>query len=148
MTNSPFRVHGIDHVEVFVPDRYEAAKWYDRVLGFSILAEHEDWAADLGGPLMISTDGGNTMLALFVGEPRGNRPTAGHHRVAFRVDASGFLDFVRQLEATEILRDNGERLTRDHVVDHDKAFSLYFCDPYGNRYEVTTYDYQQAAAAL
>ena len=28
-----FKVLQIDHVELFVPDRYDAAKWYERVLG-------------------------------------------------------------------------------------------------------------------
>ena len=31
-----FSVDQIDHVELFVPDRYEAAKWYDEILGIKI----------------------------------------------------------------------------------------------------------------
>ena len=34
MAQTPFRVAQIDHVEVFVPDRYEAAAWYQRILRF------------------------------------------------------------------------------------------------------------------
>jgi catechol 2,3-dioxygenase-like lactoylglutathione lyase family enzyme len=44
----------LDHVELFVPDRYEAARWYQRVLGLEIVREYEEWAADPRGPLMIS----------------------------------------------------------------------------------------------
>ena len=54
-----FKVLQIDHVELFVPDRYDAAKWYARVLGLQIVPECEPWAAG-GGPLMISSDGGST----------------------------------------------------------------------------------------
>lgn len=127
------RVETIDHVELFVPDRYEAAAWYRRVLGLEVLAEHEDWAEHPEGPLMISSDGGRTMLALFTGDPQASRPTAGFHRVAFRVSGAAFLAFrdrLRDLEA--VLRD---------VRDHDKAWSLYFSDPWGHRLEVTTYDH-------
>ena len=35
-----FRALQIDHVELFVPDRYEAAGWYQRVLGLEILVEY------------------------------------------------------------------------------------------------------------
>ena len=59
----------IDHVELFVPDRYEAARWYERVLGLRVVPEFEPWATG-GGPLMISTDEGNTKLALFEGRLR------------------------------------------------------------------------------
>jgi hypothetical protein len=44
------------------------------------------------------------------------------------------------------LRD--QPITIDSVVDHDKAYSLYFSDPYGHQLEVTTYDYDATAAEL
>jgi catechol 2,3-dioxygenase-like lactoylglutathione lyase family enzyme len=31
-----FRVLQLDHVELFVPNRHEAAEWYQRVLGLEI----------------------------------------------------------------------------------------------------------------
>jgi len=105
-------VRSIDHVEVFVPDRHEAARWYEAALGLGIVAELEGWATD-GGPLMVSGDDGRTMLALFEGEPRGSRETA-----------SG------------------------RLMDHEKAYSVYFCDPWGNRYELTTYGRDEIAARL
>ena len=51
-----FRVSQIDHVEMFVPDRYLAAAWYQDVLGLTVLREDGDWANDRHGPLMISSD--------------------------------------------------------------------------------------------
>lgn len=139
MNNNLFRVQHIDHVEMFVPDQYAAAEWYRANLGLEIVRDFEHWAAT--GPLMISSDEGRSMLALFRGEPRGDRPTAGFHRVAFRVDGPGFLDFLSRLSEIEIPDRNGQRLTADQVVDHDQSWSIYFSDPYGHLLEVTTYEY-------
>jgi catechol-2,3-dioxygenase len=133
-----FKVLQIDHVELFVPDQYEAANWYDRVLGLQILPECEPWAAG-GGPLMISSDGGSTKLALFEGQPAASGPTAAFRRVAFRVTAAGFADFLTH---------NPDLVTRDAVVDHQQAYSIYFDDPYGHHLEVTTYDYGETSAWL
>lgn len=150
MSTDPFRVHHIDHVELFVPDQYLAAAWYRRYLGLEILKEHEHWAVD-SGPLMISSDNGRTMLALFQGEPRLERPTAGHHRVAFRVDGPGFLHFLARLAEWPVYAragNEGPAVSPQDVVDHQHAWSIYFCDPYGHRYEITTYDYEYVFRSL
>lgn len=139
MTQTPFRVQQIDHVELFVPDQYAAAQWYADVFGLQIMPEFEFWAND--GPLMLTTASHNTKLALFQGEPKGSRPTAGHHRVAFGVDGPGFLQFLTKLAEIVVYNQQNEPLTRQHVVDHDRSWSIYFCDPYGHLYEITTYDY-------
>ena len=78
-----FQVAQIDHVELFVPERRAAAAWYARVLGLEIVPGCEHWAEDPRGPLMIGTRDAGTKLALFRGEPQGERETAGFHRVAF-----------------------------------------------------------------
>jgi catechol 2,3-dioxygenase-like lactoylglutathione lyase family enzyme len=144
MAQTPFRVAQIDHIEVFVPDRYEAAGWYQQILGFEVLPGYEHWAGP-GGPLMISSDAGQTMLALFEGEPQGTRDPVGHVRVAFRVDAARFAQFLSRLDEFPVYDHTGVQVTAGDVVDHDMAFSIYFCDPYGNRYEITTYDYETVA---
>lgn len=137
----------IDHVELFVPDRHEAADWYEHALGLAIVPDYEGWAADPGGPLMISNDGGSTKLALFQGRPPGAGVAGGFRRVAFRTDARGFREFLRR--AVELRLTSGSRpVTPDAVVDHEQAFSVYFTDPYGHLLEVTTYDYQACAAML
>jgi catechol 2,3-dioxygenase-like lactoylglutathione lyase family enzyme len=146
MNDKPFRVSQIDHVEFFVPDQYEAADWYRHILGLEIVPDYEEWAAD--GPLMIASETGRTMLALFQGEPRGDRPTAGFHRVAFRVDGHGFLEFLARLERVDLRNREGKRLTPDQVFDHKKSWSIYFKDPYGHLLEVTTYDYGVVAVEL
>ena len=85
---------------------------------------------------MISPDEGRTKLALFAGEPQGSRPTAGFHRVAFRLPGAEWLAFVARL--TELGLVEGSSGAR--VVDHTEAWSVYFTDPFGHHLEVTTYD--------
>ncbi len=97
---------------------------------------------------MISSDDGSTKLALFEGQPQDSRPTAGFHLVAFRVDAEGFLAFLRLLGEAKLRDDRDRLLTAGAVRDHQKAYSVYFCDPYGHRLEVTTYDYERTREAL
>jgi catechol 2,3-dioxygenase-like lactoylglutathione lyase family enzyme len=152
MNDSPsgngLRVDQIDHVELFVPDRHEAARWYRRVLGLDVVPEYQSWAEDPHGPLMISSDGGSTKLALFQGSPQGSRETAGFHLVAFRVRAAAFGQFVRRLSELDLTDDRGRRVTAHLVVDHEKAYSVYFCDPFGHRLELTSYDYDETKAEL
>lgn len=143
-----FRVDQIDHVELFVPDRRMAAAWYEKVLGLAIVPDYEHWAENPRGPLMISSDGGSTKLALFEGKSQGRRETAGFHLVAFRVSASNFAAFLTRLPGLDLTDHHGRRVTADLVADHDAAFSIYFNDPFGHRLELTTYEYEEARAAL
>jgi catechol 2,3-dioxygenase-like lactoylglutathione lyase family enzyme len=142
-----FKVLQIDHVELFVPDRYEAARWYERVLGLQIVPECETWAVD-GGPLMISSDEGSTKLALFEGQPAPSPQTAAFRRVAFRVSGEGFAEFLQRLPELALVDGRQDPLTRSSVVDHQQAYSIYFFDPYGHQLEVTTYDYKQTSTHL
>ena len=129
-----FSVRQIDHVELYVPDRATAADWYEHVLGLKRLTKTAAWADDPHGPLMISPDGGRTMVALFTGPPQGSAEPIGLCRLAFRVDGAGFLEFIASTEV--------------EVKDHEVAFSAYFTDPWGNPLEVTTYDHQPVRQAL
>jgi len=132
----------IDHVEMFVPSRRKAADWYAEVLGFEVIQEHLDWA-EQGGPLMITNDGGNTMVALFKGASQGTVEVRGLRRLAFRIDAAGFAAFVGTSGSWR-----SEPLGRPEIQDHDKSISVYFSDPWGNLLEVTTYESEKARAAL
>ena len=140
MESDEFRVDQIDHVELFVPDRRDAAAWYERVLGLRIMPEHEHWALDPRGPLMISSDAGNTKLALFEGTPQESRETAGFHRVAFRVGADNFARFISKVADLDLVDHLGKPVTGESVIDHTGARSIYFCDPFGHRLELTTYE--------
>ena len=144
MAEKKFKVEQLDHVHVYVADQYEAAVWYKEVLGLDILAEHESWARE-GGPLTISSDGGNTCLALF---QRAREAGAAVSTIAFRVRGESFIAFLAGLEEREVLDEHGRRVTGGDVVDHDHSFSLYFCDPYGNPYELTTYEYRYVSERI
>ena len=143
-----FRVSQIDHVEMFVPDRSEAARWYADVLGLAVVPGYEDWASDPMGPLMISSDGGSTKLALFQGESPQAVTMSGFQLVAFRVPGADFIRFLKGLSEIHLLDLKGARVTPAAVVDHDKAYSLYFTDPYDHQLEITSYEYEVTTQLL
>ena len=142
-----FRVEQIDHVEVYVPERYQAAEWYGRVLGLEIVPDFEFWADDRRGPLMIAS-GSGTKVALFEGSAQGDREVVGFIRLAFLAGGAAFVDFVSTVSSLELHDTQGRAVGPADVVDHKGSYSIYFCDPYGNPLEITTYDYEEVAAAL
>jgi catechol 2,3-dioxygenase-like lactoylglutathione lyase family enzyme len=105
-----------------------------------VLKEGETFDETDDGPLTVSSDGGSTALALFRA-PEGAGRLARRQTVAFRVGGAGFLEFLHRLESLEVAGADGRRLGPGDVVDHDHCFSVYFKDPDGNPYELTTYDY-------
>jgi len=139
-TSDGVRVGGIDHVECYVPDRRAAADWYRETLGLT--TDEIGWEAY--GPLMVTSDGGATTLALFEGGPTGADRGVGFHRVAFRIDGPGFLTIVDRLAEDPAVEVEG----RAEISDHTYSFSIYFTDPYGNPFEVTTYEYDFVAGEL
>jgi catechol 2,3-dioxygenase-like lactoylglutathione lyase family enzyme len=141
-----FRLERIDHVELFVRDQQQAAIWYERMFGMRVVAALEDWAD--GGPLMIEIPGTGSKLALFAGTPPGFRVPIGFRRVAFGVDGASFLRFLTRVAAHGVHSDEGELVHELRVVDHRHVYSVYFADPDGNRYEVTTFDRAVVSAGL
>lgn len=135
----------LDHVELFVPDREQAAAWYARVLGLQPMAALARWATPRG-PLMLSADGGQSMVALFTGGPCGHRRERSHHRVAFRVSGPAFLAFVAAAPEGPVYDASGKPLASLSPMDHGGAFSVYFSDPWGYLCEVTTYDWRHVLA--
>lgn len=150
MVDQSYQMQRIDHIEVNVPDRYEAAKWYEKVFGFKIL-QHPvfEWAVNLpNGPLFIGSEDWAVKVSLFEGEPQGQHPFIGFNRACFSLTGTDFLSFLDHMDALELYDEKGTRMTRNHLADHRFAWAVYFSDPYGNRYELTTYDYQQVADQL
>lgn len=137
----------LDHVHIRVPDRDVAAEWYAAHLGFEPVEDFDFWASDVeGGPLQISADGGDTMLALFeVGE--GHPMVAQQTGVAFSVDADVFAAFARSLPC-DIDGADGSPLTADALVDFDLCWAYDLADPWGNRYELNCYDYERIRTDL
>ena len=125
----------IDHVHVFVRDRAGALRFYAEVLGLAPLPEFAHWAAG-GGPLTLADAGGTVHVALF--ESPGAQPN--RSTVALGVDGAVFARWQRHLGAAL-----GEPPA---VHDHGAALSLYFDDPDGNPFEITTFDAEAAREAL
>lgn len=92
-----FRMGRLDHVHIRVPDRDEAARWYAEHLGFARVAKFEFWAEGFPrGPLQISADGGETMLALF--EATESHPMIPQKTgIAFSLGAEELMAFARSL---------------------------------------------------
>ncbi len=141
---SDFEARGLDHVHLRVSDRGAAAAWFGRVLGLRVAEAFCSWSDDPRGPLFLQTASGRSCLALF----QGAHGTGGDHTIAFATDAAGFAQFVADLADGEIKATEGQRLTRNAVVDHELAWSIYFVDPDGNHFELTTCDYAAARDLL
>jgi catechol-2,3-dioxygenase len=124
---------GFDHIHVYVQDRAAAEAWYARVMGLTRTPSLEFWAAD-GGPLTIQDADETIHIALF---ERAAQPT--RSTVALKASAEGFAQWRKHLAAMPDVK-----LT---VEDHSVAMSMYFSDPDGNPYEITTYEYAAAKHA-
>ena len=122
------QMRSIDHVHVSVVDRAAAEHWYENVLGLTRVKELEFWAPN-GGPLTIQNRGETVHLALFEGTPN-KRPS----RVAFEVGAEEFGQW--QAHLAKVL---GVHLEAE---DHTVSWSIYFSDPDGNPFEITSYEYE------
>ena len=121
------KLQNIDHIHVFVPDRQEALGWYNTILGFKPVKRLMFWAET--GPLTIGNDEGTIHIALFKGVPKSNRSV-----IAFNATGEEFIDWHKRINnvLSEVIE----------VDDHSVSFSIYFEDPYGNPYEITSYDYE------
>ncbi len=117
---------GVDHVHVFVRDRAAAEAWYARVLGLARSPGLAFWAAG-GGPLTLQDAADTVHLALFERAPQPNRAT-----VALRTSAAGLRAWQAHLATFPEITVTAE--------DHQVALSIYFSDPDGNPYEITTYE--------
>jgi catechol-2,3-dioxygenase len=124
---------GFDHIHVFVTDRAAAEAWYTKVMGLARTRGLEFWTEDRG-PLMLQDADNTVHIALFERPHQKNRAT-----VALRVSAQAFAAWRRHLASFPELSVS--------IEDHAVSMSLYFSDPDGNPYEVTTYEYAAAKAA-
>ena len=124
------KLQNIDHIHVIVSDRQKALDWYNNILGLK--PSKEIIVLPKSGPLMIRNNEGNINIALFKGKSKDNQAV-----IAFKVSGEQFINCHNTI--THSLTENLE------VVDHDIQFSIYFEDPFGNPYEITSYDYDMLA---
>lgn len=117
----------IDHIHIHVTDRPSAELWYRDVLGFRRDPSLVSWVSE-SGPLTLVDDSGNIHLALFqTGQPQNTV-------IAFAVTARALVEWMAHLAALGV---------EVEPVDHDISWSIYFRDPDGNPFEITTYDYAE-----
>lgn len=127
-------LQGFDHIHVFVANRAAAEHWYARVLGLRREAKFEPWSTPRG-PLTVGNESGTVHLALF------ERPIEQCRSViAFNASASEFLAWREHL--------TGVFGFKIEAVDHGLSWSLYFTDPDGNPFEITSYEYSQLTTVL
>ncbi|AXE33529.1 VOC family protein [Chromobacterium phragmitis] len=127
-------IQGVDHIHVYARDRAAAEAWYRRVLGLVRVPELAFWSPGRG-PLTLANAAGTLKLALFE-----RADDAAGSVIALGVDAAGFLRWREHL---------GVELGKcPDAVDHDVSWSMYFTDPDGNGYEITSYDYAELAKSL
>ena len=119
-------LQNIDHIHVIVPDRQKALDWYNNVLGLK--PSEEVPVLPESGPLMIRNNEENINIALFKGMSKHNRAV-----IAFKVSGEEFINCHNTINKSQ-----AENL---EVIDHDIQFSIYFEDPFGNPYEITSYDH-------
>jgi len=120
------KLDGVDHIHVYVQNRPAAEQWYARVLGFGRVEALAGWS-DGQGPLTLQDADGQVHLALFERAPQPNRSV-----IALRVGAAAFKGWQAHLA-----QQPGLAVT---FADHEIAHSIYFSDPDGNPYEITTYE--------
>ena len=121
------KLKNIDHIHVFVPDRQQALDWYSTILGLEPIKSLLFWAN--GGPLTIGNDDDSIHIALFEGEPNNNQSV-----IAFNTTGEDFINWHKRI--------NNALNCSIEVDDHSVSFSIYFEDPYGNPFEITSYDYE------
>ena len=120
------KLQTIDHIHVYVGDRQEALDWYKDMLGLKPLEKLI--TLPKSGPLTIRNNEGTINIALFKGKPQNNSSV-----IAFKVTGEEFLNCHDKIN---------QSITKNiELVDHSSQFSIYFNDPDGNPYEITSYDY-------
>ena len=130
-----FSIEDIDHIEMFVSDREQAAKWYDEIFGLKPIKELEMWSKI--DPLFVGNKDRSVTLAIMNGKKENDGSI---NRIAFRTTGEKFIYFLNRVDELGLFFQN-EKVTKEKVVDHDLSFSIYFDDPDGNKLELTSYDH-------
>ncbi len=124
----------IDHIHIHVANRAAAETWYRDVLGLHRVPELAFWASE-GGPLTIANAAASVHLALFE-RPREKSRSV----VAFSVGPEAFMAWQAHLQRA--------LAAAPALEDHTLSWSMYFSDPDGNPYEITSYAYEALARLL
>ncbi|ESK36255.1 hypothetical protein P256_02562 [Acinetobacter nectaris CIP 110549] len=114
-------------MHIYVDDTNLAELWYSNILGFCRDEALYFWF-EQGGPLILSNH--EASIALF--KRKFQHPG---HTVAFDVIAEKMTTLIDNLNKNKI---------NFIIGDHDISMSVYFCDLYKNKIEITSYEYDLA----
>jgi catechol-2,3-dioxygenase len=124
-------LEGIDHIHINVSDRTKSEGWYNEVLGLCRVRKLAFWAVD-GGPLTLADASGTIHVALFESND------AQRTTIALRTSSAGLAEWIDHLSASGI---------EVEPIDHEVSWSIYFKDPDGNPFEITSYEYEESRLA-
>ena len=62
--------------------------------------------------------------------------------------SENFLHFLAAIDSLQLRDRDGKIVDQQSLSDHELAFSIYFCDPWQNEIEITTYEYESVRATL
>ncbi|MDC7690539.1 VOC family protein [Vogesella indigofera] len=134
----------IDHLHIKVNDTAKALDWYQRVLGMGPDVRYKHLQEGPHGVLMLTNPSASVRLALSHDEaavvPAG--------AVAFGVSGHDFMEWLDRLAVERVVSRDGQTIARDSVHDHGFFCSVSFVDPFGNPYEIVSYDHTWLAGKL
>lgn len=134
----------IDHIHVRVTDTTKAIEWYQRVLGLTPDPRYRHMQDEPHGVTMVANPSSTVRLALC--EDAESSTAIG--AVAFVVSGQEFMEWIDQLAGERVTNREGQTIARDSVYDHHFFCSLSFVDPFGNAFEVVSYDHTWLAGKL
>ncbi|BBF85024.1 glyoxalase [Aquitalea magnusonii] len=134
----------IDHIHIRVTDLAKAQGWYQRVLNLAPDTRYKHMQSGPHGVVMLMNSNGSVRLAI----SQEDKPVCEPGSVAFLVSGQDFLEWIDQLAGERVIDRAGQTVARDSVVDHQFFCSISFVDPFGNPFEIVSYDHTWLAGKL
>ena len=132
----------IDHIHIRVTDVPKALKWYQRVLAMAPDPRYKHMREGPHGAVMLVNANGAVRLAVSLAVNEDKSGNVSHQgAVAFVVGGQDFLEWIDQLAGERVTNSEGQTIARDSVRDHRFFCSLSFVDPFGNPFEIVSYDH-------
>ncbi|MBV8048570.1 MAG: VOC family protein [Paludibacterium sp.] len=134
----------IDHIHICVSDASKAIAWYQRVLGLHPDPRYRPLQDEPHAVTMLANPSGTVRFAVSQSETANELPGS----VAFVVGGQDFLDWIDRLAGERVASRDGVTIARDSVRDHHFFCSISFVDPFGNPFEIVSYDHTWLAGKL
>lgn len=134
----------IDHLHIRVNDLTKALDWYQRVLGLIPDVRYKHLQDDSQGVLMLTNTSATVRLVLSHDEQASRQMGA----IAFGVGGHDFLEWIDRLAVERVFSRDGQTIARDSVRDHGFFCSVSFVDPFGNPFDIVSYDHTWLAGKL